>query len=177
MDRMTKEQRSRCMSRIKGKNTKPEILVRKYLFGKGYRFRINSPLLPGRPDIVLRKYRTVIFVNGCFWHGHDGCRYFVLPKSNTDFWQSKIARNKERDRQELDRLAKLGWNCIVVWECLLKPSVREHTLQSINDSLKLILDSGMNKRAAAGKYTRICTFAEESGTMAAEPETAAYQNH
>ena len=94
-DVLTKEQRRRNMAAIHGKNTKPEILVRKFLFSRGFRYRLNHPRLPGHPDIVLRKYRTVIFVNGCFWHGHDNCRYFRLPKTNIDFWQKKIERNTE----------------------------------------------------------------------------------
>lgn len=98
-DVLTKEQRRRNMAAIHGKNTKPEILVRKFLFSRGFRYRLNHPRLPGHPDIVLRKYRTVIFVNGCFWHGHDNCRYFRLPKTNIDFWQKKIERNKERDKK------------------------------------------------------------------------------
>ena len=100
MDKLTKEQRHRCMSAIKGKNTKPELLVRKYLFSRGFRYRLNHPRLPGHPDIVLRKYRTVIFVNGCFWHGHEKCKYFRPSKTNIDFWQKKIERNKERDKKE-----------------------------------------------------------------------------
>ena len=100
MDKMTKEQRSHCMASIHSKNTKPEILVRRYLFAHGFRYRLNHPRLPGHPDIVMRKYRTVIFVNGCFWHGHEGCKYFVLPKSRTEFWQAKIERNRERDLEE-----------------------------------------------------------------------------
>ena len=94
-DVLTSEQRRKCMSRIRSKNTKPEIIIRKFLFAHGFRFRINVKRLPGTPDIVLRKYQTVIFVNGCFWHGHEGCRYFRLPKSNVDFWKNKIERNKE----------------------------------------------------------------------------------
>ena len=97
-DIMTREQRSRCMSAIRGKDTKPEMTVRKYLFSRGLRFRLQVKKLPGRPDIVLPKYRTVIFVDGCFWHGHEGCRYYRLPKSNVEFWQNKISRNIERDR-------------------------------------------------------------------------------
>ena len=96
MDKLTKEQRHRCMSAIKGKNTKPELVVRKFLFCRGFRYRLNHPWLPGHPDLVLRKYRTVIFVNGCFWHGHEGCKYYVLPKTNVEFWQNKIKRNTSR---------------------------------------------------------------------------------
>ena len=115
-DRMTKEQRRKCMSCIKGKNTKPELIVRRYLHAHGYRYRINVKRLPGTPDIVLRKYRTVIFINGCFWHGHEGCRYFVMPKSNTLFWEKKIERNKQRDVEKRIQLRHLGWHTIIIWE-------------------------------------------------------------
>ena len=109
MDRLTQEQRHRNMAAIRGKDTKPEILVRKFLFSRGFRYRLNHPRLPGHPDLVLRKYRTVIFVNGCFWHGHENCKYFRLPKTNIDFWQKKIERNKERDKKEQCQLAAMGW--------------------------------------------------------------------
>ena len=144
MDKMTKEQRHRCMAAIRGKDTKPELLVRKFLFSRGFRYRLNHPRLPGHPDIVLRKYRTVIFVNGCFWHGHEGCKGFVLPRTNTGFWQAKIARNKMRDRAEQQRLAAMGWHCITIWECQLKPAVRMQTLESLALTLSLIflLDHG-----------------------------------
>lgn len=138
MDKMDKEQRHRCMAAIKGKNTKPELLVRKFLFSRGFRYRLNHPRLPGHPDLVLRKYRTVIFVNGCFWHGHDGCRHFVLPKSNVDFWRAKIERNKARDITEQRTLAAMGWHCITVWECQLKPKVRQQTLESLAYTLHRI---------------------------------------
>ncbi len=138
MDKLTPEQRHRVMAAIKGKNTKPEMLVRKFLFACGFRYRLNHPRLPGHPDVVLRKYRTVIFVNGCFWHGHEGCKYFVLPKTNTEFWKAKMARNSERDKEVQKSLAKMGWHCITVWECQLKPSVREKTLESLVYTLNLI---------------------------------------
>lgn len=131
VDVLTKEQRRKCMSNIRSKNTKPEILVRKYLFSQGIRFRVNVKKLPGTPDIVLRKYRTVIFVNGCFWHGHEGCKYYVLPKTNVEFWRNKIDRNKFRDKEEQRKLASMGWHCITVWECQLKPKVREQTLEAL----------------------------------------------
>lgn len=131
MDKLTKEQRHRNMAAIRGKDTKPEILVRKFLFSRGFRYRINHPRLPGRPDIVLLKYRTVIFVNGCFWHGHDNCKYFRLPKSNVDFWQKKIERNIERDKEELSQLVAMGWHCITIWECQLKSKVCSQTLESL----------------------------------------------
>ncbi|MBM6864834.1 DNA mismatch endonuclease Vsr [Bacteroides caecigallinarum] len=137
-DVMNPEQRSRCMSHIKSKNTKPEIIVRKELFKRGFRFRINITKLPGHPDIVLTKYRTVIFVNGCFWHGHEGCKYFVLPKSNIDFWKSKIERNQKRDIEVQRELAKMGWHCITIWECQLKPNIKDKTLESLDYTLNHI---------------------------------------
>lgn len=119
------------MSAIKGKDTKPELLVRKFLFSRGFSYRLNHSRLPGHPDIVLRKYRTVIFVNGCFWHGHQGCKYFVLPKTNVEFWSEKIERNRSRDVEEQRQLVSMGWHCITVWECQLKPKVRQQTLESL----------------------------------------------
>ena len=123
------------MSCIKGKNTKPEEIVRKYLFSKGLRYRKNDKKLPGTPDIVLPKYKTVIFVNGCFWHGHEGCRYFVVPKTNTEFWVNKIETNKQRDNREINELQTLGWKVIVVWECQLKKNCRDITLLQILNSI------------------------------------------
>jgi len=130
-DVLTPEQRHHCMSNIRNKNTKPEILVRKFLFANGFRFRVNVKTLPGTPDIVLKKYRTVIFVNGCFWHGHDDCKYFRLPKSNTEFWETKIMANKERDLRDLGELKEMGWYVIQLWECQLKPKQREETLRRL----------------------------------------------
>lgn len=138
MDKLTKEQRHRNMAAIHGKDTKPEMLVRKFLFSRGFRFRLNHPRLPGHPDLVLRKYRTVIFVNGCFWHGHDNCKYFRLPRTNVEFWKNKIERNKKRDHEEQIRLAAMGWHCITVWECQLKPQLREETLESLAYTLNRI---------------------------------------
>ena len=131
----SKEVRSYNMSRIKGKNTKPEILVRKYLFSKGLRYRINVKTLPGKPDIVLSNLKTVIFVNGCFWHGHKGCRYFVIPKTRTEWWSDKIQKNKSRDEEKYNQLKQLGWKILIVWECLLKPAVRDATLSEIEHTL------------------------------------------
>ena len=138
-DRLTREQRHKCMSRIRSKNTKPELLVRHHLFAHGFRYRINVKRLPGTPDIVLRKYRTVIFVNGCFWHGHEGCPLFVIPKTNTHFWRTKIERNQQRDMEERIQLRMMGWHVIVLWECQLKPKTREATLQSLVHTLHQIL--------------------------------------
>lgn len=119
-DILNSTQRSYCMSRIRGKDTKPEILVRKGLHARGFRFRLQDRGLPGRPDIVLPKYGVAIMVNGCFWHGHKGCRYATKPKSNSDFWQAKIQRNKHRDEVTAAHLEALGWYVIVVWECELR---------------------------------------------------------
>ena len=128
MDVHSKETRSYNMSRIRGKNTKPEEIVRKHLFSLGFRYRKNDKRYPGTPDIVLPKYKTVIFVNGCFWHGHSGCKYFVVPKSNTEFWQNKIATNIARDDEKIAQLLKMNWKVITVWECELKPKQRAETL-------------------------------------------------
>lgn len=119
------------MSQIKGKNTKPEEIVRKYLFSQGFRYRKNDKRLPGSPDIVLPKYKTVIFVNGCFWHGHKGCKHFIWPKSNEAFWKNKIETNIARDKKKTDALKALGWKVIVVWECELKTQNKKDTLQNI----------------------------------------------
>ena len=121
-DKLTSSQRSHCMSRIRGKNTKPEILVRKGLHARGFRFRLHNKKLPGSPDIVLPKYGVAIMVNGCFWHGHKGCRYATEPKSNVEFWEAKIARNRHRDEVTAAHLEALGWTVITIWECELRTS-------------------------------------------------------
>ena len=136
MDKLTPQQRHMTMAAIRGKNTKPEIIVRKGLWHRGFRYRLNHKRLPGHPDIVLRKYRTCIFVNGCFWHGHDGCS--KIPSTNREFWEAKIRRNKERDIETQKTLAKMGWHCITIWECELKPKVRENTLDSLAYTLNHI---------------------------------------
>ena len=149
------------MASIRGKNTKPEIMVRKFLFSRGFRYRLNHPRLPGHPDIVLRKYRTCVFVNGCFWHGHEGCRYYVIPKSNTEFWKAKIERNRNRDIEDQRKLATMGWHCITVWECQLKPAVRERTLESLAFTLNRIFLNDHSIR----RYE----LPEEDCAVAAEP--------
>jgi DNA mismatch endonuclease (patch repair protein) len=124
------------MASIKGRDTKGELLVRRYLFRRGFRFRVNDRRLVGRPDIVLPKYRTVVFVNGCFWHAHEGCPYFVRPKTNTAFWDRKFARNRERDRRVCRSLTEQGWRVIVVWECELKgKEQREATLSGLANEI------------------------------------------
>lgn len=134
-DIKSKEERSKNMSAIKGKNTKPEIIVRKYLFKHGFRYRINVSNMAGKPDIVLSKYKTVIFVNGCFWHLHKDCKYFVWPKQNADFWQKKINGNVERDNRNYELLRNEGWKVLVVWECELKKK-REETLEALVKMIK-----------------------------------------
>lgn len=133
---MTPEQRSRCMAAVKGKDTKPEMIVRKYLFSRGLRFRVQVRKLLGNPDIVLPKYRTVIFVNGCFWHKHEGCKYFRLPKSNVEFWKAKIERNVARDVHNEAELKALGWRVVRVWECEIKTvAQREEYLKRLYDRI------------------------------------------
>ena len=160
---MTPEQRHRNMAAIHGKNTKPEMMVRKYLWSHGFRYRLNHRGLPGRPDIVLRRYRTCIFVNGCFWHKHEGCKYYSLPKTNTDFWLRKMNRNQERDREVQHQLARMGWHCITVWECQLKPNEREITLNGLLRTLNFI---SLQNQGARFLYT----LQEEESSMAAEDD-------
>lgn len=136
MDVHNKETRSYNMSRIKGRKTKPEEIVAKYLFSQGFRYRRNVKKLPGTPDIVLKKYKTVIFVNGCFWHMHEGCKYFVWPKDNSEFWKNKLLANKERDEKEKKGIEELGWKVIVVWECQLKKAERERTLNWLVEKIR-----------------------------------------
>lgn len=119
-DKLTPAQRSRCMSRIRGRDTRPEILVRRGLHARGFRFRLQDRRLPGRPDVVLPKYGVAIMVNGCFWHGHKGCRYATRPKSNGEFWEAKIARNRHRDEVTAAHLEALGWHVVTIWECELR---------------------------------------------------------
>ncbi|MBQ0118506.1 MAG: very short patch repair endonuclease [Bacteroidales bacterium] len=130
-DRMTPKQRHRCMSHIHSSGTKPEKAVRSWLWRHGYRYRLNVKSVLGKPDIVMRKYRTAIFVNGCFWHGHEGCKDFVMPKSNVAFWQSKIDRKRERDRQNCQILADNGWQVIVIWACELKEDLERTMSETV----------------------------------------------
>ena len=134
-DVMTPQQRHVCMSHIRSKDTKPEQLVRQALWHNGFRYRLHVKVLPGKPDIVLPKYRTVIFINGCFWHGHEGCRYYVIPKTNTSFWLDKITSNKVRDARDKSALNEAGWRVVTIWECELKKENREETLEQLLKSL------------------------------------------
>ena len=119
-DTFTPEARHHCMSRIRSKDTTPELMVRRWLFANGYRFRLHRKDLPGKPDIVLPKYRTAIFINGCFWHHHENCRYGYMPKSNLEYWESKFRKNKERDEKNLAELTALSWRVLIIWECQIK---------------------------------------------------------
>ena len=151
-DRLSTQQRHHCMSRIRGKNTKPEILVRKGLHARGFRFRLHNKKLPGSPDIVLPKYGVAIMVNGCFWHGHKGCRYATKPESNVEFWETKIARNRHRDEVTNAHLEALGWHVITVWECELRG---ESILASRLDELaEEIREAGVAKSKLKELYKR-----------------------
>ena len=192
MDELSPEQRHKNMAAIRSKNTKPEMIVRKGLWSRGFRYRLNHKRLPGHPDLVLKKYRTCIFVNGCFWHGHhvemptgfldyarndrggeeavregelissECCK---IPKTNREFWVEKIRRNKERDKEDQKKLAAMGWHCITVWECELKPQVREQTLDSLAFTLNHIWMQ--DHQVVAAPYQ---SMEEENGMpMAAEP--------
>ena len=151
MDKLTPQQRHKTMAAIRGKNTKPEMIVRRGVWKRGFRYRLNHKRLPGHPDLVLRKYRTCIFINGCFWHGHEielkiengelkieNSECCKIPKTNREFWVNKIRRNKERDKEEQRKLAEMGWHCITIWECELKPKKRDETLDSIAFTLNHI---------------------------------------
>lgn len=156
MDKLSKEQRHKNMAAIRSKDTKPEMIVRRWLWSRGFRYRLNHKRLPGHPDLVLRKYRTCIFVNGCFWHGHnvsltanlspngegnydiENSECCKIPVTNRGYWVKKITRNIERDRETQQKLARMGWHCITVWECELKSAVRHHTLTALEHTLNRI---------------------------------------
>ena len=126
-----KKTRSFNMSRIKSKDTQPEILVRKFLFRKGFRYKLHDRSLPGKPDLVFPKYKTVVFIHGCFWHGHEGCKYFVIPQTRRKWWTDKINRNKQLDTEHVRQLKQMRWKIITVFECKLKPKSREKTLNQL----------------------------------------------
>ena len=155
-DTMTPAQRHKCMSHVRSKNTTPEKAVRNELWRRGYRYRLNDRRLPGTPDLVLPKYRAVIFINGCFWHGHKGCSKYVVPKSNVDFWKAKVAKNIERDLQNAQRLDILAWTVITVWECELSKKNLEGTINRIEADL----------RAAKEKYENYCARRRENREFA-----------
>ncbi len=136
-DKLTPNQRHYCMSRIRSKDTKPELVVRRELWRRGYRYRLHSKKLPGKPDIVLAKYRTVIFVNGCFWHGHKDCTKYVQPKTNKDFWKNKVSNNRERDLISIQKLEAHDWSIITVWECEVSKARIEETIGRVEKELVL----------------------------------------
>ncbi len=142
MDTWTKDKRSEVMSKIPTKGTRPEIAFRKALFARGFRYRLNDKKLPGKPDVVLPRYNTVIFVHGCFWHGHDGCKNARIPKSNVEFWEDKILCNRERDKSNLAKLEKLGWNVLTVWEC-------EVSKRRLNNTVNNVVEALLRKSAPA----------------------------
>ena len=166
MDKLTTEQRHKNMAAIRSKDTKPEMIVRRGLWSRGFRYRLNHKRLPGHPDLVLRKYRTCIFVNGCFWHGHhvdlqsaiENSACCKIPSTNREFWVAKIRRNKARDKEEQRRLAEMGWHCITVWECELKPKFREQTLESLAFTLNHIWlqDHGAKPFPILNRRKRTC---------------------
>lgn len=172
MDKLSAEQRHKNMAAIKSKDTKPEMIVRRGLWSKGFRYRLNSPKLPGHPDLVLRKYRTCIFVNGCFWHGHDvvwpraedeerivNSECCKIPQTNREFWVAKIRRNQQRDKEEQQQLARMGWHCITIWECELAPKRREQTLKALAYTLNKIW---LNDHSVERSYPKL---GEEDGSM------------
>jgi len=127
------------MSKIRGKETKPEIHVRKFLFSEGFRYRINDKRYPGKPDLVLPKYKTVIFIHGCFWHHHEDCKASKLPETNADFWEKKILDNVARDRKNIEKLKSEGWNVIVIWQCEIKSKAkREERLKRLTEQIKKV---------------------------------------
>ena len=178
-DRMTPEQRHKCMSHIRGKDTRPEMIVRRWLWAEGFRYRLHAPRLPGKPDIVMRKLKTVIFINGCFWHGHkvqvdgeagqlDGISELTdsqcckIPNTNREFWLKKITANRQRDYRNYGVYLAEGWHVLVVWECMLKPSKRAATLAALSQRVNSIfLDSVRQKSAPY-------SIEEESHDIAAE---------
>lgn len=165
-DKMTPEQRHLCMSHIRSRNTKPEILVRRWLWHYGYRYRLNVRSITGTPDIVLSRYRTVIFINGCFWHGHD-CDKFRLPKSNTEFWRKKIERNRNRDNENFIKLRAEGWHVVVLWECQLSRQNFFITMQTLDYRLSHYL---IDQHTSDTHNTQIA--AEPSATYSPTPSSA-----
>lgn len=148
---MTPQQRHRCMSSIKSFDTKPEMVVRRWLWSEGFRYRLHVKSLPGTPDIVIRKLKTVIFINGCFWHGHISGECFRAPKSNVQFWKTKIQKNRERDARNYEILKSSGWNVLVVWECQLNKKKKNDTLMALSLKLsEILLDLNGVKRYSIG---------------------------
>lgn len=169
-DKMTPQQRHRCMSNIKSNDTKPEMVVRKWLWSEGLRYRLHVKSLPGTPDIVIRRLNTVIFINGCFWHGHIAGECYRTPKTNVEFWATKIQKNRERDARNYYALKSQGWNVLVVWECQLNKKKRQETLRALSIRLSEIL----LKLNGVKKYLDDCN--NDNEMLAAEP-TENYKNN
>lgn len=169
MDIWDKEKRSEIMSKIHSKDTKPELTLRKALFARGFRFRVNYAKLPGKPDIVLPKYKTVIFVNGCFWHHHEGCKYAYTPKTNTEFWVDKITSNVMRDKVNKQKLSVLGWNVITVWECEIR---HVHDITPLIDSISENLFAQISLKSEVKLYKQ----QEDKLSLVAEKEIK-YKKH
>ena len=166
---MTPEQRFKCMSHNRAQNTGPELKLRHALWRLGFRYRVNDKRLPGSPDIVLPKYRTVIFVHGCFWHGHKNCRNASTPKTNTDFWTAKIVRNQQRDQEVWRRLEVKGWSVIIVWECQLKKAVLEETITHVEAEIKqngkILRSAQDDRRKARESYRQTMRAKKERETV------------
>ena len=169
-DKMTPQQRHRCMSNIKSTDTKPEMVVRKWLWSEGLRYRLHVKSLPGTPDIVIRRLNTVIFINGCFWHGHIAGECYRTTKTNVEFWATKIQKNRERDARNYYALKSQGWNVLVVWECQMKKKKRQETLRALSIRLSEIL----LKLNGVKKYLDDCN--NDNEMLAAEP-TENYKNN
>ena len=163
MDIWNKNKRSECMSKIRSKDTKPELALRKALFARGFRYRVNDTKLPGKPDIVLPKYKTVIFLHGCFWHKHEGCKYAYTPKTNTEFWVDKITSNSERDKINLQKLTDLFWNVIIVWECEIRHTYK-HNLKPLIDRVEAEIIGNYPSKVSMKFYEQI----EDKVMMVAE---------
>lgn len=150
-DKMTPTQRSYCMSRIRANDTKPEMIVRRHLWSRGFRYRLHVKTLPGSPDIVMKRLRTVLFINGCFWHGHSCQKSF--PRTNVEFWREKITRNRDRDFDNAIALRRAGWNVITVWECELRKAVREATLERLDSAIRSFIQAPPDKAENSPQYT------------------------
>ena len=176
-DRMTDAQRFKCMSHNRANNTRPEIVLRGRLWQEGFRYRLNVHKLPGSPDIVLPKYRTVIFVHGCFWHGHKDCKYYTVPKTNTEFWKAKVARNQERDQEVWRQLEAKGWFVIIVWECQLKKAHLQETVEAVSAEIRrngeTLKKAKEERRKAQEAYReeQIARKAKESSLLAEVKES------
>lgn len=154
LDTWSKEKRSEIMSKIRSKDTKPELILRKALFARGFRYRVNEKKLPGKPDIVLPKYKTVIFVHGCFWHKHENCKYAGTPKTNTEYWVNKITSNRERDKINVQKLIALGWNVLIVWECEIQHEFKCN-IEPLIDKISIKLHAQVSKKISMKIYEEI----------------------